>query len=1218
MMRVRVALLCLLILALACPRGRSRTAAEITIEDLRARAAAHPDDPAALHAVAVGEILRDDGDPARAAAAISAALRRSPDDASLHLLAGLEAEIHGHPTRALDAFVTAVEKAAGTAPAIAEVAAEAIALTHMTADVRARLEAVAPSLGPAARQTVHDKLITLAYRAGDMELVRRLAARAGCLTEWRVAGPFGPRALLGFDEHHAAGDVGPMAATYDLGPLRGTRPTREVEARGCAVHLGGGPIAAGGTTYAEAFVEVPAGPYTLRLETPNAVELSVDGSPVVRLDHRRLPLRRVTFHTLELTAGRHEIGVKISTRHPNPILQVSLTAGMAETAVPEGEDVLTRYLQAAARFSRGDTVGARQALLPFGDGPGSPMVRILQSAVALADPLVPAQTRRDNARRMLRAILDKDDQAWFPVLQLARLKAAEGRDQEAIADLRAAAGRWPELSTLRLALAEFLLNRGWDAEAAEHIENSLRIAPNSCGPIAAALTLARRRDRVREIDRWVEASMRCDARSSERFQLLLSQRKWAEASAELDRLANLEPRQSRVNLLSSRLSLAEGRADPEAVEAILQELQQLNPQSARVRLERADLRLAQNQRDDALRLLTEALAEEPAAMADLRRVRTALGGGFEFDGYRVDGAEVIDNYEASGRQYAQPQVLVLDYTVVRVFDDLSSMALTHQIYKVQSEEAVDSQGEFSPPAGATILQLHTIKPDGTRLEPDRIEGKETISLPNLAVGDYVEYEYVRLLDPPSGLPGGLLGDRFYFASFELPFDRSEMVLLLPQGVEARIDPRGAAPETQESRDGDLRVLRWRVDQSRPLVQEPASVASREYIPSINWGIHATWGRFLGGLRDVLADRNIVDPSALQLAQRVVGNATSDQEKARRLYYWLLDNVENDNNVFGQAAEMLAGHTGNRTRILHYLLGLLQVPSKLVLVRGFGADQTRSEVADEDTYSNLLVMLGEGDDATYVQLSARGVPFGYISPALRGQDGLVLTPAQHEEEVVHIEVPPASGEEDSRRIEIMADVAADGSATVQVVETFRGHEAIQWRSDLEGVPEAMIEQRFEEAYVARLLNGGTLESLTITGREEAEQPLVLRYTARVPTLARQEGSGFVLPGLYPMMLTPRFARVAERTTTQIVGPPLHLDIVIRVRTPDGAPRTPLPALSLEAAGARFQMRATVEQDYLQIERRLDVPLLRVAPDAYGRWAAFCHAVDEAESREIPLQ
>ena len=140
--------------------------------------------------------------------------------------------------------------------------------------------------------------------------------------------------------------------------------------------------------------------------------------------------------------------------------------------------------------------------------------------------------------------------------------------------------------------------------------------------------------------------------------------------------------------------------------------------------------------------------------------------------------------------------------------------------------------------------------------------------------------------------------------------------------------------------------------------EPASVAAREFIPSINWGVNASWGGFLGGLRDVLADRNVVDREARRMATEIIGNASSDGEKARRIYYWLLENVENNNDVFGQAAAMIAGRTGNRARALHYMLGLVGVRSSLVLGRGFGNDQTESELADEETYSNLIVRLGD--------------------------------------------------------------------------------------------------------------------------------------------------------------------------------------------------------------------------------------------------------------------
>ena len=99
--------------------------------------------------------------------------------------------------------------------------------------------------------------------------------------------------------------------------------------------------------------------------------------------------------------------------------------------------------------------------------------------------------------------------------------------------------------------------------------------------------------------------------------------------------------------------------------------------------------------------------------------------------------------------------------------------------RVQSQEAVDENGEFSMPEGARLLTLHTVKADGTRLEPDAIAGKSSLSLPNLAPGDYVEFETVRGESPSVGFPGGYLGDRFYFKSFEVPFDHSELVVVLP-------------------------------------------------------------------------------------------------------------------------------------------------------------------------------------------------------------------------------------------------------------------------------------------------------------------------------------------------------------------------------------------------------------------------------------------------------
>lgn len=1239
-------LLAFLVLALVgCPRGGETTPDEITIEDLRRAAAERPNDPRAAFELAAGELLRFDGDPSRARAAIDRAIALDERAPAPQLLSALEAHQHGDFDRALEGFLGTLERDGGAqhgGGALTELAAagveELAELSPRFAErVPARLAPRLPRLPLPARHTTADVLTELAYRAGDVARVRAIANEAGCASEWRVIGPFGPRDLLGFDTRYPAEAAGALAERYDLGPGRGEQPTRTHEARGCAVHLGGGAIGAGGITYAETFVEIAqGGPQTLRLETPNAVEVRIDGERVIRLDHRRETMRRVTYHAIELAPGRHEIEVKVATRHPNPIVALSIapraSGETADASLPEGEDPWSTYVAASTLFSRGSVVDARERLRPAGAAAqeGSATMRILQSAVALADPMVTDDMRRDRARDYLRAAANKDPEAWFPVFQRARLEAAEGRDQEAIPTLREASARWPNVLPFKLTLLELLLGRGWDDQADTLVTSARAAVPGACAPIRASLVLAQRRDRIDLIDGHVEELLACDARAGERYQILVAGRRWDEAERELARLIALEPVQSRDRFLPSRLDLAESRDDREAAVRVLEEMRTRSPRSPTSWLSLADRALAEGDRSRALEVLSRAIAEEPTDMSDLRRVRTALGGPFELDGFRVSGEEAIAAYREANASYDAPQVLVFDYSAIRVFEDMSSLQLVHQIYEARSDEAIDELGEFEPPGGAYLLTLQTIKPDGARLEPELIEGKDTISLPSLAIGDLVEMEYVRMLDPPAGLPNGVLGDRFYFASYEVPFFRSEQVLITPPGVDVTVDARGPAPETQStgpegSPDGTV-VRRWRVDRSTPLVPEPASVSAREYLPSINWSVNAGWGSFLDGLRDVLADRDVIDPAAQRLARQVAGEG-DDRVRAERLYRWLLDETENNDDVFGEAPVMIAQRTGNRVRMLHYLLGLVGIRSDLLVARGLGNDQTRSEVADEETYTNLVLRLGAAADgggasAVYLQPTARGVPFGYLNPALRGQDALVLT-SSNREGVDRVELPASLGPadsvlSDSRRIEITARVARDGSAEVEIVETFRGVEAIGWRNDLESIPEAVLEQRFEEAYVGRLLSGARLESLRMTGRDEPNEPFVLRYVARVPALARRQGGALVLSGLFPTALGPRFGRLDERTTAQVVGPPIHLDVVLRVTTEDGAPSVRLPAVNLERGRAKLTTSSREEDGFLVVERHLEVPMMRVAAEDYRAFAAFCRAVDEAEQREIPLR
>ncbi|MEZ4339580.1 MAG: DUF3857 domain-containing protein, partial [Sandaracinaceae bacterium] len=619
----------------------------------------------------------------------------------------------------------------------------------------------------------------------------------------------------------------------------------------------------------------------------------------------------------------------------------------------------------------------------------------------------------------------------------------------------------------------------------------------------------------------------------------------------------------------------------------------------------------------ARRHLSEALIEEPDAMMELRRPLRAIGGDSPLEAYRRDGAEVIRRLEASGRTYEEPMVLVFDYTVYRVFEDGSMLELTHNILRLASQEAVDARGEFAVPEDAQMLTLRTVKADGTQLEPDEIAGKDTISFPNLAPGDYIEFEYVRPRPPPAGYPSGFVGERFYFQSFETPFDHSELTVVVPSAIELAVDPRGPAPETQTSAADGTRVYRWAVDESRPLTQEPGSVAAREFLPSIYWGRGATWPLYVETLRDVLADRDVVDPAARRLVRQVMGETaqTTVEQRAERLYRWVLENVEDSDDVFGLAPAMLAARNGNRARVLRYLLELAGIDASLALARSYATDATRSEMADDDTYQHLLLRVRGTDGDVWLHTGSRHAPFGYLPRPLAGMDALVL-----DESAELVTVGPRALEEDLRTIEVSIDLRRDGGARVSVVETQRGTFAVSWRNDLEEIPEEVLEQQFEAQYVAGLLPGGQLRRLVITGREDPDAPLVLRYDVELASLARRSREGWVLPPLFRARLAPQFASAASRTTTELIPTGMALDVVVRVTVPSGATFAGAPSdASLESVdGASMRLSSARAEGELTVRREYRIPRTRVSVEDYPGFARFCRDADDAESAEIRVR
>jgi lipopolysaccharide biosynthesis regulator YciM len=1224
--------LCLL-LSSSCAHPRTGRERARPIDSLRAQAADHPDDKQAWLALALAEHLFDGADPVRARQALARAKELGVASIRLTFIEAEEHVLEARPERALDAYLAVLKQAPGSpdplAPWLAESAFAALSdMNDAVDDYRPRvrqalsaLESKRARLGLTSAHQLSMHQLAQAVLNGDVERAKAAAQAAGCVQRAEVAGPFGPRELLGFDQDFEAQKPGPLAKEYDLGPGRGKQPVRSLETRRCVLSLGrGAHEALPGTSIVRAQIEAKqTGPHALRIESPNSFVLWVDGRELARTDLRKEPAFGVRYLPLELSQGVHEIKLKLGSRHPNPALSLALVAGDAaaleHTRLPAVDDPLSRYLAAKLALARGNAVSARELLRTAGMREPSAHWLVLEAAAALADPLRAKEQRRDRARELLRRAAKANPEAWYPAVGLANLEAAEGHAKEAIDALRAAALHFPDAYAIKTTLSEHLRQRGYVEEADRIVEELQKRMPHACSVLGLSLASARSRGRMADIERLIEPLLGCDATSNARFGLLKAQRKYTEAAAELVRLRQLADPPDSSQLLESELEQARLMGDVAREHSLREQRSALWFDRPEPVLDKVDLLLSRGERKQALEYLSRAIAENPDSLFELTRIEEALGVAGLFKDFRKNGAQIIKAFEASGRSYAEPEVLLLDYTVVRVFPDGSSADLTHNVLRMQSQEAVDRNGEFAVPEGARLLSLHTVKTDGQRLEPDPIPEKTTWSLPNLALGDYVEFEMVRGEAPSLGFPGGYLGNRFYFKSFEVPFDHSELVVVLPAGVEPVLDPRGPAPKTvRETKDG-LTVLRWAAHESRPLPEEPGSVATREYLPSINLGFKASWEHYVESLRDLLSDKDVHDPEAAAMVKQLLGDARNAPAsvRAQKLFRFVSDEIEPNEEVFGLAPAMLAARTGSRERVLRYVLSLAGVESELALVRGLEADHSSAALPDPETFGYLVLRVATEKGPMWLHAGARHAPFGFLPPQIRGEQALLLNLAA--ERAV---TPKSEPEKDRRDIDVEISLDKEGKAEISVSETHRGPSAVAWRNDLDEVPHAELQARFEESYAANVVPGGRLKSVSFDAREDPELPLTIHYVLNVDNLGHRVGDELRIPGLFPSSLQSQFARLAQRTTTALVAPAQATEVRIRLLVPKGAQVRGLPkATQLSLGDARFKVDVDAKAYQVQITRRLQLPVQRVTPSDYPAFSGFCRGVDLAEAAELAV-
>ncbi|MCP4678176.1 MAG: DUF3857 domain-containing protein, partial [Deltaproteobacteria bacterium] len=502
---------------------------------------------------------------------------------------------------------------------------------------------------------------------------------------------------------------------------------------------------------------------------------------------------------------------------------------------------------------------------------------------------------------------------------------------------------------------------------------------------------------------------------------------------------------------------------------------------------------------------------------------------------RVDGLSILNRHIAEKYTYNTAAVFVLDRAVYLIYPDGGMTNLVHTITHLKSDEAVEQHGELNLPPGAVLLGARTIKANGRILEPEEIAGKPSFSLPDLEPGDFVEIEYAIFALPNYMFPGGFDTERFYFQNFETAFHRSEVIVAVPESFETTMDTRGPCPAAIEHTMGDYRVYTWRARGILPYPAEPLAPDATEFLPSIRVSSKNTWDNILGRIRDMLADK--MRPSrhiAEILEEAVAGVPESDPSGRRRaIYRWVMDNIEQTDDVFEQASHIISRRSGSRARAFMGLMDEAGYVTRLALVKPSGSDETKEVVPNFNDYSIFTALVPEDG---FLDFSLENAPYGYLLPGLRNRPVILVDSGERMKTDAGV-IPS-----DSQDIEITLELLEDGTALGKVKETLTGLLAAQWRSFVKQTPEVERDRRFQEMHVSKEIRNAGLLNLRVEGIDKPESPLVLEYNIEAPGFVRNTAGGrrFTLP--FPITLVKQIGGLPARATPLVLAS--HIDKKVR--------------------------------------------------------------------------
>ncbi len=1097
-------------------------------------------------------------------------------------------------------------------------------------------------IGWRARGELTDWWVNETRRDGDppgQESANERAAREfGCVKELRLAGPFGHGANRDLFRNLPAEAPGPWPKRWPAEAGIEIAPSQlETERNGCLVS-NKEPVN-DGVFYVETYLDLPVA-RDLVIAVQGARTVFVDDYPVLERDTRLFGVWPKFGVRLRLEAGRHRLlsrlaspmtSIRIVDPSGRPAGVTTTTEANAPYAIRRptlGPDpnVVTRFVDQGRIKDPGDAL-LRFAGASLADEEGQsdvasvliePLIAdtetatgtslLLAARFAERDPLFEESQVRDIIRALHEKARERDPELWEATLALALFQAEQAGAKEVVSKIERIAQSHPEVPGVIGSLVRLYRQLGWEPEYQGAVARMLGLFPRDPDAIATGIELLDSRGNWDEAEALVKRIREIDGDNEIALRRALGREDWKLALEELERLKRRRPDRKDIAERISDVMERAGNLD-KAFEQLAIVLAK-RPKDAGVRRSLADHALARGEKSALRRAIVDAV-QAGAETDSLEEALDLVESMTDLEPYRMKAEPIIAAYEKSGRELPGTAARVLDYAAFWIRADASSRMLEHEIVHIQSAEAIREFAEYRPPSG-NILHLRVIKPDGRTFEPEIVPSKPTVTFPHLEVGDYVETEVIVRFHGDGQHGRSHLGHPWFFREEKLSYDRSELVIVSPANRPLVVESRAGAPEPKIERRDGLVIHHWRVDASPAASSEPYRPSAREVMPNVRVGWGADYALRLREFLDATAILAPIDPRITKIARRLVqGTPDRPLEKARKLYHFVVENVEEGDETDGR--RIITGRRGNRWR------GFIELCRSIGIPYTFGVAKNRLQPPPAgpfdkmNEYGELVLRVGAGAETVDLTIGEKFTSFGYLPAEIRGADVYLLNSD-----------PPKLGRLsqgatiDTFNTSLTGRLAKDGSATVEIIQTFTGKVATILRNVVASAPDNQLRAFVEGKLIAPALQGARLVTFDIGPRDKSDEPLVLKTRVEVPRFAEKVGNTLVLSAPF----TPRIqalGALAVRETPMVLDDSSDQSLHVELDLPTGASVKNLPAeRRLNSADREVWIKDRVEGNKLVLERRTKIPAGRVSLEEYPNFANFTRDAGAALAAEIRVE